>query len=59
MRSFPKSGWVFVYFSDGIEYGIADHGKLNIGSELFDVSGAKCWCPAPEPSYPIDLTIKN
>lgn len=57
MRDFPKKGWVFVYFTDGIEYGQAEKGKLNIGGELFDVTDGECWCDAPEPTYPILTSI--
>ena len=51
MRDFPKTGWVFVYFYDGIEYGLAEKGELNIGGGMFDVKDAKCWTEAPEPSH--------
>ncbi len=51
MRDFPKTGWVFVYFIDGIEYGLAERGELNIGGTTFNVRDAKCWTSAPEPSH--------
>lgn len=51
MSAYPKSKWVFVWFSDGIEYGLTKEGKLEIGGDLFDVTDALCWCDAPEPSY--------
>lgn len=57
MREYPKRGWVFVYFDDGLEYGYANKGGILLGNysgngydEWFEVFGAKGWCEAPEPN---------
>lgn len=50
MDDYPDSGWVFVYFEDGIEYGRAFYGKLDIGGMKVDVDDALYWCKAPEPT---------
>lgn len=50
MRDYPKRGWVFVWFDDGLEYGQAMYGKLDIGGAHFDVLEARAWCEAPEPN---------
>lgn len=50
MRDYPKRGWVFVYFDDGIEYGEAIYGRLDIGGEHFDVLDGLAWCDAPAPN---------
>lgn len=47
MTYFPEDACVFVYFEDGIEYGIAKEGKLDIGGTLFDIEEALWWTYAP------------
>lgn len=50
MKDLPDTGWVFVYFYDGIEYGKACYGKLDIGGTKFDLEEAMCWTHAPKPN---------
>ena len=50
IKEFPDGIWVFVYFEDGIEYGLSEDGELNIGGTTFCVRDAMAWCEAPEPN---------
>lgn len=55
MNDFPDRGWVFVYFYDGIEYGQAFFGELDIGGTKFNLDEAWCWTPAPKPNNLMEI----